>query len=61
VVHDWETTAWMYDDTFFRCRKCGLKTHCRRGTPARTVAECAQARIAPCDPVTVALTRQESS
>ncbi len=48
VDHDWEQTGWEYDDSFFRCRICGLKTHCRRGYPSATPADCRASRILPC-------------
>jgi len=33
-LHDWQQTAWEYDDSFFRCRRCGLEVNQRRGIPA---------------------------
>ena len=34
--HDWQQTFQAYDDTFFRCRRCGLEVNRRRGTPGPT-------------------------
>lgn len=47
-AHDWQITSWEYDDTFFQCRICKLKTHCRRGYPAKTAKECIESGINPC-------------
>jgi hypothetical protein len=46
--HVWEQTGWEYDDSFFTCKNCHLKTNCRRGYPAKTVEECQLAGIVPC-------------
>jgi hypothetical protein len=48
VDHDWEITNQAYDDTFFSCGLCHMKTAQRRGTPARTVEECQRQGIRPC-------------
>ena len=34
IGHEWEQTAWEYDDSFFRCRRCGLEVNQKRGIPA---------------------------
>src|SRR5262249_43741527 len=47
-AHVWKQVGWEYDDSFFRCDVCGLKTHQRRGTPAETAAECAESGIRAC-------------
>ena len=47
-THDWEITAWEYDDTFFKCKNCGLRTHRRRGYPAFTPKECVKEELDPC-------------
>jgi hypothetical protein len=31
--HDWEQVGWEYDDSFFRCKRCGLKVNQRSGVP----------------------------
>jgi len=31
--HDWQITSQEYDDTFFKCVKCGAETNARRGYP----------------------------
>lgn len=31
--HDWHQVGWEYDDSFFECRKCGLRVSQRRGIP----------------------------
>lgn len=32
-AHEWRITSWEYDDTFFRCERCGVETHQQRGYP----------------------------
>lgn len=47
-VHEWKQVAWEYDDDFFECVRCFVKTNSRRGMPARTVVDCQKAGLAPC-------------
>lgn len=35
-THEWVQTGWEYDDSFFRCGKCGAETHRKRGIPEPT-------------------------
>ena len=45
--HDWGTVAVEYDWAF-RCRRCRLETHVRKGHPAATLEECKAVGIRPC-------------
>ena len=52
-VHDWEQTGWEYDDSFFTCTKCGLKTHQKKQYPPDTAKACREAGLEVCKPKTL--------